>query len=174
MNWRKIILISIIFLLIVVDSGCINERDHNYGNMKIISDVFENNGFIPSRYTCDGDDIPPPLEFQNIPNDTVSLVIIMDDIDANNFIHWLIWNIPSNVSGFKENKEISYPQGKNSFGNIGYGGPCPPMGVHHYMFKLYALNTMLNLKEGATRDMLENAMKGHIIEEAELIGLYSR
>lgn len=173
MNWKNIVLTLIMFLLITVDSGCINEKKCHDG-MKIISDIFENNGSIPSRYTCDGDDIPPPLEFQNIPNTTVSLAIIMDDIDANNFIHWIIWNIPSNISGFKENEDISYPQGRNSFGFIEYGGPCPPSGKHRYRFKLYALDTMLNLKEGVTAEVLENAINGHIIEEAELIGLYGR
>jgi len=154
-------------------SGCFNEKDYS-GDMVILSDAFEDNGSIPSKYTCDGDDISPPLRFQNIPNGTVSLAIIMDDIDANNFIHWLIWNIPPNVSGFKENENLSYPEGKNSFGFIDYGGPCPPYGKHRYRFTLYALDTMLNLEEGVTINTLEKAMKGHIIEKAELIGSYGR
>ena len=172
MNLKKM-MILIIILLTIISTGCINEEKCQ-GKMKILSSAFENNNEIPGKYTCDGDDISPPLDFQDIPNDTVSLVIIMDDIDANNFVHWLIWNIPSNISGFKENGDLTYPQGRNNFGYIGYGGPCPPSGIHHYRFTLYAIDIMLNLQDDATKQELEEAMSGHILEKAELIGLYGR
>ncbi|UCD14778.1 MAG: YbhB/YbcL family Raf kinase inhibitor-like protein [Thermoplasmatales archaeon] len=89
------------------------------------------------------------------------------------WVHWLIWNIPPNITGFSKGEIITFPQGKNDFDKLGYGGPCPS-GTHRYFFKLYALDVILDLEEGATKEQLEDAMSGHIIEEAQLMGIYGR
>src|SRR5574337_959312 len=132
--------------------------------MKISSPAFENNGMIPSEYTCDGSDISPPLVFSEIPKGARSLAIIMDDPDApmGIFTHWIVWNISSNKTQFVKGEKTSFPQGRTSFGSKSYGGPCPPSGTHRYFFKLYALDLVLNLKEGSLKDDLEKAMAGHI------------
>ena len=144
--------------------------------MKITSSAFENNGMIPSEYTCDGSDISPPLIMSDVPQETKSLAIIMDDPDApmGTFTHWLVWNISPQKKQFTKDEKISFPQGKTSFGSKSYGGPCPPGGTHRYFFKLYALDEVLNLKEGSSKAELEKAMKGHVISEAVLMGKYSR
>ena len=169
------ILVMIMFI-ISISIGCVENKERRFGNMKISSSAFENNGMIPSEYTCDGDDVSPPLTFGNIPNNTKSLALIMDDPDApmGTWVHWLVWNIPANKTGFSKGENITFPQGKNDFGDLAYGGPCPPFGTHRYFFKLYALDTMLNLSIGSSKKQLEKAMSGHIIEEAQLIGLYKR
>ena len=144
--------------------------------MKITSSAFENNGMIPSEYTCDGSDISPPLVISEIPQEAKSLSIIMDDPDApmGTFTHWLVWNISPQKTQFTKGEKISFPQGKTSFGGKSYGGPCPPGGTHRYFFKLYALDDVLNLKEGSSKTELEKAMKGHVVSEAVLMGKYSR
>jgi Raf kinase inhibitor-like YbhB/YbcL family protein len=145
-----------------------------FGNMKISSPVFENEETIPSEFTCEGADLSPPLKFTNLPNNTKSLVLIVDDPDANNWVHWLVWNIPPNSTGFSKGENIAFPQGKNDFDDQRYNGPCPPSGTHRYFFRLYALGTMLDLKSGATRAQLDAAMSGHIIENTQLIGTCSK
>ena len=144
--------------------------------MKLSSQTFENSGSIPLEYTCDGADVSPPLTFSDVPENAESLALIMDDPDApmGTWVHWLIWNIPPNTTGFSKGENIIFLQGKNDFGKLYYGGPCPPSGTHRYYFKLYALDTMLDLTAGATKKQLEDAMKGHIVEEAQLMGTYSR
>ena len=144
--------------------------------MRINSPAFEHEGVIPSKYTCDGRDISPPLRFEDVPEGTVSLVLVMDDPDAplGAFDHWMVWNIPLTVTSIEEGKEPQGVQGRNDFGRNGYGGPCPPRGVHRYFFKLYALDTKLDLPEGSRKKALEKAMKGHIIEQATLMARYSR
>ena len=143
--------------------------------MKIIS-VFQNNEKIPEKYTCRGKDINPPLKIENIPQKTQSLVLMIDDPDAPNgtWIHWMVANIDPNTAIIAEN---SVPQdavqGKNSWGKIAYGGPCPPSGTHRYFFKIYALDQKLDLKEGFTFEELSQKMKGHVLEYQELIGLAS-
>ena len=142
--------------------------------MKITSPAFTHNGMIPPKYTCQGKDISPPLTISDIPEGTVSLALIVDDPDApgNTWDHWLIWDIEPTG----EIKEDSAPgiQGKNSWGRQDYGGPCPPSGTHRYFFKLYAIDSALDLPAGATKANLEAAIKGHILEPAELIGLYQK
>lgn len=144
--------------------------------MKIASSAFENNTKIPSIYTCDGEDINPPLSFSDIPVNTKSLVLIADDPDApgGTWVHWIIFNISPKTKGILEG---SFPEdgieGVTSFGAQGYGGPCPPSGTHRYFFKLYALDAVLNLTD-PDKALLEKEMQGHILEKAELIGLYSR
>src|SRR3989344_1638301 len=136
--------------------------------MQILSSAFKENDFIPSKYTCDGNDVSPPLEFINVPKEAKSLALIMDDPDApmGTFVHWVVWNILSSTKKISEGEELTFPQGKTDFGKLGYGGPCPPSKIHRYFFKLYALNTILNIRPGSTKQELEKAMKGHIIEMA--------
>lgn len=145
--------------------------------MQITSPVFENNQQIPAKYSCDGDNINPPLQITETPEGIQSLVLISDDPDApsGDWVHWLIFNIDPQTSEIAEN---SVPQGAiegtNSFGNTSYGGPCPPSGTHRYFFKLYALDTRLDLREDNNKQDLLKAMQNHIIDSAELIGLYQR
>lgn len=142
--------------------------------MKITSPAFENNAPIPAKYTCQGEDISPPLAIADLPENTASLALIVDDPDAPMGIwdHWIVWNIPP-TSKIEENSAPG-TQGKNGWGRNDYGGPCPPSGTHRYFFKLYALDTELNLKKGATKAELEAAMEGHILQRAEAIGLYEK
>ena len=145
-------------------------------NMKLTSLAFGNNGAIPSEFTCDGADISPSLTISEVPNNAKSLALIMDDPDApvETFVHWVVWNIPPNSKEIKRGAEPDGMQGKTDFRKLGYGGPCPPSGTHRYFFKLYALDTTLNLPQGSTKKDLERAMQGHIIEKTQLIGMYRR
>lgn len=145
--------------------------------LKISSDAFSHNGMIPKEHTCDGADRSPPLSIRNVPAKCRSLALIVDDPDAprGTWVHWVVWNI---APGTAELPAGSVPrealQGTNDFGRPGYGGPCPPSGTHRYFFKLYALDGSPALAAGATRRQLEDAMQGHIVDSAELIGLYRR
>jgi hypothetical protein len=144
--------------------------------MKLTSDAFKNDGRIPVRYTCDGEDISPPLSISDVPESAESLALVMDDPDApmGTFDHWIVWNIPVDTISIAEGEQPEGVPGRNDFGNLGYGGPCPPSGTHVYRFKLYALDTMLELEEGATKEELQVAMEGHIVERDILRGRYSR
>ena len=183
----------LIFLLagMLLISGCIQNKneiniskespdtgkgDENVDiqNIKVFSSAFEANRTIPRKYTCDGENINPPLEFEGIPEEAESLVLILDDPDApmKTFTHWIVWNIEP-VAKIEEDS-IPGVEGINDFRKIGYGGPCPPSGAHRYFFRVYALNRQLELKAGAGRKELESEMIGHIIAEGELMGKYSR
>jgi hypothetical protein len=144
--------------------------------MRLTSAAFENGGRIPSTYTCDGEDISPPLEFHDVPQESVSLALVMDDPDAPNgtWDHWLVWNIPGGTTSIPEDSQPDGVPGENGWGRLDYGGPCPPSGTHTYRFKLYALDCELSLPEGASKGQLQDAMKGHVLEEASLQGDYSR
>ena len=144
--------------------------------MDLRSSAFEDGGNIPSLYTCDGQDVSPPLEIGDVPEGTVALALVMDDPDApgGTFDHWLVWNIPAGTAEIAEGTEPEGVQGRTDFGRLGYGGPCPPSGTHRYMFKLYALGQELDLPQGARKSDLEAAMQGHILAEALLSGNYSR
>ena len=152
--------------------------------MKIASPVFKNNGKIPEKYTCDGINISPPLEFSDIPKNAKSLALIMDDPDIPDFVkqkfkievwdHWILFNIPSNTNKIEEGKNPEGILGVNTSKKPSYQGPCPPDKKHRYFFKFYALDIILNLKEGATKKEVEKAMKNHVLEQAILIGLYER
>ncbi|MCH7897301.1 MAG: YbhB/YbcL family Raf kinase inhibitor-like protein [candidate division NC10 bacterium] len=152
------------------------------GTMQITSQAFEAGGMIPAKYTCDGPDLSPPLRWADPPAGTQSYALIADDPDApvGMWVHWVLWNIPADASGLEENlsKSASLPngaqQGTTDFRRIGYGGPCPPSGTHRYFFKLYALDTMLELPSSTTKRDLEGAMQGHILGQAELVGKYQR
>ncbi len=147
------------------------------GALQITSPAFQNNGMIPRQYTCDGRDINPPLIIAGVPQGAKSLALICDDPDApvGIWVHWVIWNIDP---GVKEIKENSVPQGGvqgiNDFRKHSYGGPCPPGGTHRYFFKIYALDTTLSISPNSNKADLEKAMKGHILAEGQLIGLYKR
>ena len=146
-------------------------------NMKLTSPAFGNNQLIPKKYTCDGEDINPPLEISEVPEGAKSLVLIVDDPDApmGTWDHWIVWNIDPATSLIEEN---SLPEGAvegiNSFGKQPYGGPCPPGGTHHYHFKLYALDTKLSLGASSKKRDVEKAMEGHILDWTDLVGLYQR
>ncbi len=150
--------------------------------MKITSAVFTEGSNIPSKYTCDGQDISPPLEWKDAPEGTKSFALISDDPDApvGTWVHWVAFNIPPGVAKLEENikhdKEFKngMRQGNNDWPKIGYGGPCPPSGTHRYYFKLYALDTVLDIKPGSTKEQLLKTMKGHVLAEAQLMGKYRR
>jgi Raf kinase inhibitor-like YbhB/YbcL family protein len=142
--------------------------------MKITSREFENNKLIPSKFTCEGRDINPVLEISGIPAEAQELALIVDDPDAamGTWVHWVVYNIPL-VSRIEENSIPGTP-GSNTANERSYHGPCPPSGTHRYFFKLYALDKKLNLREGLSKSALEKAMQGHIIDKAELAGLYKK
>lgn len=145
--------------------------------MKIISSAFEHNTMMPSMYTCDGVNINPPLTFEDIPKEAESLVLLVDDPDApgGTFHHWSIYNMDPTTTHIEENAKLtSGVEGITSYGTTGYKGPCPPSGTHRYFFKLYALDTKLDLPDKATYNEIQNAMQNHILASSELIGLYSR
>lgn len=146
------------------------------GNMKLTT-VFANNESIPSKYTCDGEDATPELTISDVPKDAKSLVLIVDDPDApmGTWVHWLIYNLPVSTTKINaKNLPQEAKQGMTDFGRVGWGGPCPPSGTHRYFFKLYAIDKALDLPVGVTKSQLEQAIKDHIIEKTELIGLYKR
>lgn len=146
-------------------------------NMKITSSVFQNSSKIPFKYTCDGENVNPPLEFVDVPSSAKSLVLIVDDPDApaGTFTHWVLYNMKPDVGGINEaNLPGNVLAGKNSAGSTIYFGPCPPSGTHRYFFKLYAIDSALDLPQNANKQIVEEKMEGHIIDKAELIGLYSR
>ena len=160
------------------------------------SPVLANKGYIPDRYTCDGDNISPEISWADAPKNTVSLVLICDDPDApfGTWTHWVVYNIPAGTSRLEEDfsgeggikagtakgpkpgaLKDGILQGTNDFGEIGFGGPCPPAGKpHRYFFRLYALDGMLKLEPGAPKKYVEKAMVGHILAEANIYGLYQR
>ena len=150
--------------------------------IKLTSPAFKDSESIPSKYTCDGAEINPPLEWTNIPKGAKSIALISDDPDApmGDWVHWVIFNIPVTEIGLKENipHDPTLPngaiQGVNSSRQIGYDAPCPPSGTHRYFFKIYALDTELTLKPGATKRGLLKAIEGHILSQGQLMGRYSR
>ena len=164
-------------ILLISCSNVIAKGGKKMSDLKIASPAFVSNGYIPARYTCDGTDISPPLEIGNIPAEAKSLTLIVDDPDApvGMWVHWVVWNIdPATREIGEDSVPHAATQGKNDWKRNGYGGPCPPSGVHRYFFKLYALDTKLNLGAGTTKSNLEKAMEGHILAKSELIGLYKR
>ncbi len=146
----------------------------DYKELGISSTAFQAKGKIPSRYTCEGEDINPPLDIENIPPKAKSLAVIMEDPDApgGTWTHWVVWNIPI-THHIKEN-EVPGEQGMNDFRRLGYGGPCPPSGNHRYFFKVYALDDLLQLPEGACKRDLEEGLRYHIIAYGELVGNYKK
>lgn len=156
----------------VVGSFALMNKAIGDGQMKLSSPAFQHNQMIPKKYSCHGNDVNPPLVIEGIPPATKSLALIIDDPDApsGNWVHWVVFNIP--VADRISENSVPGIQGLNSFGRNDYGGPCPPSGTHRYIHKIYALDIVLDLKKGATKNVLEKAMVGHILDKAELIGLY--
>ena len=150
--------------------------------MRLSSSSFEDGKTIPARYTCDGEDISPPLSLGGLPEGTRSAALICDDPDApgKTWVHWVLYNLPAGTKALdeaiptEETLADGSMQGKTDFGRVGYGGPCPPGGTHRYFFKLYALDTVLDLPPGISKSGLIKAMEGHLLAECRLIGLYSR
>lgn len=171
-----------LFGLILMDANLL----HAEGNMTLTlkSNAFDNGDIIPSKYTCEGEDISPPLVWAGVPENAQSLVLIVDDPDAPDpkapkmtWVHWVLYNIQPDVSGLPEDiMSAKLPpgteEGLNDWNRTGYGGPCPPIGRHRYFHKLYALNTMLEGMNTPTKAKVEAAMKGHIIAQTELVGTY--
>lgn len=150
--------------------------------MELISPAFNNGAMIPPKHTCDGADVSPPLEWNSVPAGTKSMALICDDPDApmGTWVHWVYYDIPEETKSLPENiaaREHTAnggKQGTNDFHKIGYGGPCPPGGTHRYYFKLYALDIMLNLAPGATKNQLLKEIENHVLSEAQLMGKYNR
>lgn len=153
-------------------------------DMTISSSAFTHNGSIPKQYTCEGQDISPPLTWDAVPAGTMSLVLIVDDPDAPDpaaprmtWVHWLLYNLPASCTGLSEAAQALPPgtlEGLNDWKRAGYGGPCPPIGRHRYFHKLYALDVVLPDLKIPTKKVLEQAMKGHIIAETQLVGTYQK
>lgn len=176
----------LIFLISCTQKEIIEEKTpiEEVIKMKLTSPVFENNGNIPSKYTCDGENINPELTISEVPEGTESFVLIMDDPDVPKevrpeqmWVHWVVFNIPKETKIINENSPPGTP-GKGDYSHTDYGGPCPPKQYqpteHRYFFKLYALDVELNLPEGSTKTEVEQAMQGHLLAETQLVGKYER
>ncbi|MEZ4598795.1 MAG: YbhB/YbcL family Raf kinase inhibitor-like protein [Syntrophotaleaceae bacterium] len=152
--------------------------------LELKSPAFEKGGDIPARYTCQGDNISPPLEWSGVPRETKSLVLIVDDPDAPDpdapkmtWVHWVLYNLPPDSEGLPEAVDklpSGTGEGLNDWKKTGYGGPCPPIGNHRYIHKLYALDKVLDPLERPTKSDIEAAMSGHILDQAELMGTYQK
>lgn len=163
---------------------CLNLYSAGGGTMNIVvkSTAFEEGGMIPKKYTCDGADVSPPLAWDQVPEGTKSIALISDDPDApmGTWVHWVLYDLPAGERELPEGvpaQEVlpnGAKQGTNDFRRIGYGGPCPPGGIHRYYFKVYALDTVLGLEPGVTKAKLLKAMEGHVKAEGHLMGKYTR
>ena len=150
--------------------------------MKLLSSAFQHEGKIPDKYSCKGEDISPPLKWEDAPGGTKSFVLICDDPDApmGTWDHWLLFNIPSYINELRAGipREPGFSDGsrhgKNSWGRTDYGGPCPPSGTHRYFFKFYALDILLDLKAGVTKKEIYKAMENHILAETQLMGTFKK
>jgi len=145
-------------------------------SISITSSSFQAGGDIPAKFACGGTNVSPALQIGGVPNEAKSLVLIVDDPDAPRglFTHWIIWNIDPKTTRVAENSApAAGVQGTNDFGKRNYGGPCPPSGTHRYFFKIFALDTKLELKPNARRAELDAAMRGHVLAQGELMGRYS-
>ncbi len=191
--WRTIVFLIVVIAVVVgiamfsggektADNGELTDKTSTstMNGLILKSPAFENEGNIPSKYTCDGENANPPLQISNVPEDAKSLALVVDDPDATDggtFDHWIIWNISPQITEIKEGETPENAvEGRNNFGNTSYGGPCPPQGdeAHRYIFKLYALDQEIELKEGSDKDDLEDAMTGHILGTATFLGYYGR
>ena len=177
-----ILLIIIIVGLVFILPAIISEEENiinqfNLKSMKITSSAFANNNPLPLQYGCQGQNINPPLLISGMPPGAVSLALIVDDPAApgGDFVHWVMFNIPPTTSEIKENStESGAITGTNDFNQQSWNGPCPPFGTHHYQFKIYALDKILDLVSTARKSDLLQAMNGHILDQALLIGTYQR
>jgi len=172
---------GLVFLLVVVAPAWAQGRGGTA--MKVTSSAFAPWMHIPEQYTCKGEDLSPALEWSGAPANAASFAVIMDDPDAprGTWVHWVMWNIPASAprlsQGVLKQDQLSdgARQGRNSDGNVGYNGPCPPMGqTHRYFFRVYALDTKLELEAGAERSQLDAAMKGHVLAQGEYVGKFHK
>jgi Raf kinase inhibitor-like YbhB/YbcL family protein len=167
---------SLLFACVVINvfTAWAMQAQGGSSDMELTSPEFKHNQSIPSKFTCEGRDISPGLQIEGLPEETKSLTLIVDDPDApvGVWVHWVVFDIP--VLDRIEEGAVPGKQGLNTAGGRDYHGPCPPSGTHRYFFKLYALDTLLNLEEGASKGRLEKAMQGHILAKAELVGLYKK
>jgi len=177
----KIHLLFLITFMFFTSNQCKNKSDMST-NIIVKSDSFSDGGMIPAKYTCDGANISPQLSWDNAPKGTKSFVLICEDPDApmGTFTHWVLYDLPADVHELPENlpKDKILPngakQGITDFKKVGYGGPCPPNGTHRYYFKLYALDTLLNLEPGLKKEDILKAMNGHILAQGQIMGKYAR
>jgi len=177
----KIHLLFLITFIFFTSNQCKNKSDMST-NIIVKSDSFSDGGMIPAKYTCDGANISPQLSWDNAPKGTKSFVLICEDPDApmGTFTHWVLYDLPADVHELPENlpKDKILPngakQGITDFKKVGYGGPCPPNGTHRYYFKLYALDTLLNLEPGLKKEDILKAMNGHILAQGQIMGKYAR
>lgn len=188
-GWMKF-LIAAAGILLVATAGLFWLRERNLADiaggpvkasLRVYSPGFPDNGLIPSQFTCQGAGISPALEWSAVPQGTQSIAIVATDFGAPlGFTHWIVYDLPPSATGVPEaaSSQHSLPsparEGNNDYGNPGYVGPCPPAGSHRYVFRVYALDTRVNLAPGATRDQLAAAIKGHVLAEGEMSGLYRR
>jgi len=174
MFWR--LTFFLVLLAVFHMSGMAQERSKTEG-LKISSSAFGNEGQIPRKYGCAGENVNPSLRIDHVPLGTKSLALIFDDKDApdGSYVHWILWNIPPRTKVIKENSVPEEAiQGRNDFKKNRYGGPCPPTRPHRYLFKLYALDVRLDLDADSSKAALEKAMQGHILGQAQLTGRYKR
>jgi Raf kinase inhibitor-like YbhB/YbcL family protein len=184
---RKILVLAVLPVLLF----CSCKKDGRVGSppeggkkmeIKITSSAFEEGGLIPSKYTCDGADASPPLQWEPVPEGTKSIALVSDDPDApvGTWVHWVLFDLPPETRQLAENipTDKTLPngarQGTNDFRKIGHGGPCPPGGTHRYFFKIYALDSLIDLSPGANKQELLKVMQGHILGQGELMGKYKR
>lgn len=171
------------------DGSEVSPVEERIRTIRLESTAFPEGGMIPRKYTCDGEDVSPPLAWSNVPEAARSLVLICDDPDApaGTWTHWVLFNLPAEVTALSERlppegdvqvasggAEHAARQGRNDFGKLGYGGPCPPSGTHRYYFRLCALDTTLSLKPGASRKQVLGAMEGHVLAQGQVMGRYAR
>lgn len=174
MNQKRYLSISSFYLLL---SFFFSQGTQNMAPFTLFSNAFKNNETIPARYTCDGENISPDLQWHDAPVGTKSFALIVEDPDApgKTFVHWIVFNILATETRLTEKtSEGNYIFGLNDFNNSAWGGPCPPSGTHHYIFTLYALDTLLKLPSTAQKKELLAAMKGHILGTAQTVGLYTK
>ena len=172
----KKLLISLLFVgFLGLSVSYTLSQEQKTEELEIASPVVDKD--IPRKYTCDGENVNPPLEINHVPPRAKSLALVLDDLDAprGTFVHWIMWNIDPGIGGFKENSvPKGAAQGINDFKKHKYGGPCPPSRTHRYVFKVFALDTRLNLDPNSTKVDLQKALQGHVIAEAQMIGRYGR
>jgi Raf kinase inhibitor-like YbhB/YbcL family protein len=167
----------ITLLLVILSTGALGKEVRKMEKLTVTSAAFAEGAPIAAKYTCDGEDVNPPLAIGATPAGTRSLALIMDDPDApiGIWVHWVAWNIPAQTREIPENgMPAGASQGRNDWKRNGYGGPCPPSGTHRYFFKLYALDTTLALAPSANKADLERTMQGHVLASGQLMGTYKK
>lgn len=171
-----ILILLFVGLIVMIKSQRGDLANVKEGNMKLTT-AFQDGGTIPKEYTCDGQDIAPVLNISEVPANAKNLALIVDDPDApmGTWVHWVLYNIPADTKTI-DNKNLPdwIKSGKTDFGRTGWGGPCPPSGSHRYYFKLYALDKAFDLPEGLTKAQLKMEIQNHIMEKAQVMGIYSR